>query len=108
MCLTRFIRTASTLGNAKPNPLLGEFAGLSFKVTAKDVEEAIPTLVKNVEKDFTDFETKLSGLSLFYSFSMLLNFQFPEILLEFFKLIIHWNSWEMGDKGRDRPVLLPA
>eukprot|EP00794_Sanderia_malayensis_P009400 gene9400-10388_t len=60
MCMSRFVRTAVTL--AKPNPLLGEFNGLSYKVTASHVEEAIPVLVKNTGEEFAKFEQTLSGI----------------------------------------------
>ena len=63
MCLTRFVRSAGTLTQVRVNPLLEKFSGsMNFKVSAEDVQEAIPCLVKSAEKKFTKLETHLKGM----------------------------------------------
>ncbi len=62
MCLSGFVRRASSLAKDRVNPLLGEFTGLNFKVTAEDVKEAIPALLKSSEEEFNKFEQNLSGI----------------------------------------------
>ena len=61
-CLPRCVRDLSKEAVVSKNPLLGEYTGLNFQVSAQHVEEAIPYLVKETDKKFTEFETIIKGL----------------------------------------------
>ena len=52
------------------NPLLGEYRGLNFEVSAQNVEDAIPVLVNQTNAKFTEFEANLKGMT-FYAIAML-------------------------------------
>lgn len=62
------------------NPLLGEYTGLYFQISAQHVEDGIPELVKQTKEKFTEFENNLGGKSLY---SILISFNFFYICLTF-------------------------
>lgn len=47
--------------NADDNPLLGKFTALNFKVTVKDITDAMPQLLKEANEKFKGLEKKLDG-----------------------------------------------
>eukprot|EP00795_Rhopilema_esculentum_P009276 gene9276-16969_t len=61
-CLPRCVRDLSKEAVVSKNPLLGEYTGLNFQVSAQHVEEAIPHLVKETDIKFTEFETRIKDL----------------------------------------------
>ena len=65
-CFTIWARKASEVSKLPMNPLLGEYTGLNFEVSAQHVEDAIPELVKQTDAKFTEFETKLKSMKSYF------------------------------------------
>ena len=65
-----------------PNPLLGEYSGLNFEVSAQHVEDAIPVLVNQTDAKFTEFEANLKGMIIYLRVCLLLDNMFCCLDLE--------------------------
>jgi len=61
-CFSIWARKASDTPVVSLNPLLGEYRGLNFEVSAQNVEDAIPVLVNQTNATFTEFEANLKGM----------------------------------------------
>ena len=81
-CYTVWARKASEISAASTNPLLGEYTGLNFEVSAQHVEDAIPVLVNQTDTKFTEFEANLKGMTVYMAVCLLLDYVFYRLDLE--------------------------